>query len=76
METKKYGKVMSFNGLHGTIKGADGKSYLLLDKNLMDKHLHPLDAVQFEPERFVTDEVDVEVARFVKVLRKEKTKNK
>ncbi len=76
MEIKKYGKVMSFNGLNGTIKGVDGKSYLLLDKNLIDKDLVTFDNVQFESERFATDEVDVEVARFVKVLRKEKTRNK
>lgn len=76
MEIKKYGKVMSFNGLNGTIKGVDGKSYLLLDKNLIDKDLATFDNVQFESERFATDEVDVEVARFVKVLRKEKTRNK
>lgn len=76
MELKKYGKVVSYNGMNGTIKGIDGKSYLLLDKNLLDKDLNVLDNVQFESENYVTDEVDVELARFVKVLRKEKTRNK
>lgn len=73
---KKYGKVMNYNGVFGTIKGIDGKSYLLLDKNLIDKDLNEFDNVQFESENYVTDEVDVELARFVKVLRKEKTRNK
>lgn len=76
MELKKYGKVMTYNGMSGTIKGVDGKSYLLLDKNLIDKDLNEFDNVQFESENYVTDEVDVELARFVKVLRKEKTRNK
>lgn len=76
MELKKYGKVMTYNGMSGTIKGIDGKSYLLLDKNLIDKDLNEFDNVQFESENYVTDEVDVELARFVKVLRKEKTRNK
>ena len=73
---KKYGKVMTYNGMSGTIKGIDGKSYLLLDKNLIDKDLNVLDNVQFESENYVTEEVDVDLARFVKVLRKEKTRNK
>ena len=76
MELKKYGKVMTYNGMSGTIKGVDGKSYLLLDKNLIDKDLNEFDNVQFESENYVTDEVDVELARFVKVLRKEMTRNK
>lgn len=76
MELKKYGKVMTYNGMSGTIKGIDGKSYLLLDKNLIDKDLNEFDNVQFESENYVTDEVDVELARFVKVLRKEKIRNK
>jgi hypothetical protein len=76
MELKKYGKVMTYNGMSGTIKGVDGKSYLLLDKNLIDKDLNEFDNVQFESENYVTDEVDVELARFVKVLRKERTRNK
>lgn len=76
MELKKYGKVMTYNGMSGTIKGVDGKSYLLLDKNLIDKDLNEFDNVQFESENYVTDEVEVELARFVKVLRKEKTRNK
>lgn len=76
MELKKYGKVMTYNGISGTIKGVDGKSYLLLDKNLIDKDLNEFDNVQFESENYVTDEVDVELARFVKVLRKERTRNK
>ena len=67
---------MAYNGMSGTIKGIDGKSYLLLDKNLIDKDLNEFDNVQFESENYVTDEVDVELARFVKVLRKEKTRNK
>ncbi|MGN1372079.1 MAG: hypothetical protein ACI4XM_07400 [Candidatus Coprovivens sp.] len=69
-------KVISYNGISGNIKGIDGKTYLLLNKNVIDKCLVISDNVQFETEEFVTDEVDVEIARFVKVLRKENNRIK
>ena len=68
---KKYGKVTDYNGLAGTIVGVDSRKYVLLDKNLLDKNLNTFDNVEFESEKFNTPEIDIEIARFVKVLKKE-----
>lgn len=69
---KNYGKVVEYNGVYGSIKGVDGKDYILLDKNIFDQELKELDNVEFESEVFNTPEVNMKIARFVKVLRKEK----
>lgn len=68
---KNYGKVMNYNGVFGSIKGIDGINYTLLDKNLLDKDLNIFDNVEFEIENIKTPEVDVNMAYFVKVLKKE-----
>ncbi len=67
-----YGKITRYNGNHGNIKGIDGKDYTLLEKNLVDKDAVLYDNVQFDGETITTPEVEVNMARFVKVLRKEK----
>lgn len=69
---KSYGKVMEYNGVYGNIKGIDGIDYKLLDKNIMDKNIEILDNVEFEKEIFKTPETEIYIARFVKVLKKEK----
>ena len=69
---KNYGKVMEYNGVYGYIKGIDGIDYKLLDKNIMDKNIEILDNVEFEKEIFKTPETEIYIARFVKVLKKEK----
>lgn len=69
---KNYGKVMEYNGVYGNIKGIDGIDYKLLDKNIMDKNIEILDNVEFEKEIFKTPETEIYIARFVKVLKKEK----
>ena len=43
---------------------------MLLDKNIIDKEIKTSDNVEFESEFLKTAEVDVAVARFVKILRK------
>ncbi len=68
---KNYGKVTTYNGLYGNIKGVDGINYVLLDKDLIDKDVNVSDNVEFEPEAFQTPEVEVQMARFVKSLTKE-----
>ena len=73
---KNYGKVTEYNGLFGNIKGVDGVDYVLLDKNLVDKDVNVLDNVEFEPEVFQTPEVEVQMARFVKILTKEQTQQR
>ena len=69
---KNYGKVMEYNGVYGNIKGIDGIDYKLLDKNIIDKNIEILDNVEFENEIFKTPETEIYIARFVKVLKKEK----
>ena len=63
---------MEYNGVYGNIKGIDGIDYKLLDKNIMDKNIEVLDNVEFEKEIFKTPETEINIARFVKVLKKEK----
>lgn len=67
---KKYGKVTRYNGVFGQIKGVDGVDYVLLDKNVVDNEITVLDNVEFEGENFKTLEVDVQMAMFVKTLKK------
>lgn len=69
---KKYGKVTKYNGIYGNIKGIDGIDYKLLDKNIVDKNIGLLDNVEFEKETFKTPEIEINIATFVKVLKKEK----
>ena len=35
---KLNGKITNYQGIAGNIKGVDGKDYILLDKNLVDKN--------------------------------------
>ena len=67
---KKYGKIVEYNGVYGNIKGIDGVDYQLLDKNIIDKDIKVSDYVEFESDFFKTPEVEVNVAKFVKVLKK------
>lgn len=69
---KNYGKVINYNGVYGNIKGVDGIDYTLLDKNVIDKDIKELDNVEFEKEYFKTPEIEINIARFVKLLKKEK----
>lgn len=67
---KNYGKVIKYNGLYGQIKSIDGNSYTLLDKNIVDKDIKESDNVEFESEAHKTPEVDLNVAKFVRTLKK------
>ena len=69
---KKYGKVINYEGVSGNIKGIDGINYLLLDKNIIetDLNIKKDDNVEFESEYIKTPEVEINIAMFVKVLKK------
>lgn len=69
---KTYGKVTEYNGVYGNIKGVDGIDYKLLDKDIINENIKVSDHVEFEKEVFKTPEIEVNFARFVKVLKKEK----
>jgi hypothetical protein len=73
---KNYGKVTKYNGLYGSIKGIDGNDYVLLDSNLVDRDVKVLDNVEFEAEAYQTPEVEVQMARFVKSLTKERDRQR
>lgn len=67
---KNHGKVTEYNGVYGNILGNDGNDYKLLDKNLMDENIQVSDEVEFEAEDFKTPEIEIKIARFVRVLKK------
>lgn len=69
---KIYGKVMEYNGVYGNIKGIDGVDYKLLDKNIIDENIELFDNVEFEKDIFKTPEIEINIARFVKVLKNDK----
>ena len=71
-EEKKYGKVTKYNGIYGNIKDINGIDYKLLDKNTIDKNIKELDNVEFEQDIYKTEEVEINIARFVKLLKKDK----
>lgn len=68
----EYGKVIEYDGYNGTIKGEDGNTYIVMDKDIVNKEiLHPNDQVKFDKECISDLEIDkVYVARFVKILKK------
>lgn len=69
---KNYGKVTRYEGISGNIKGNDGNDYLLLDKNIIPKgtEIRENDNVEFESEHYKTPEIEMNIATFVKVLKK------
>lgn len=74
---KNYGKIIKYNGVYGEIMGNDGSKYSLLDKDIIgDKNCLENELVEFEPESFKTPEVEINVARLVRVLKKDIPKNK
>lgn len=66
------GKITNYEGMAGNIKGVDGKDYILLDKNIVEQNeeLKENDNVEFEPEYFKTPEVEINMARFIKTLKR------
>ncbi len=73
---KLVGKLIEYNGFYGKIKCVDGVTYILLEKDLIDKEINVGDNVYFEGEHFNNLEADTDMARFVKVLRKENVNTK
>ena len=67
---KSYGKVESYNKVYGVITCEDGSKYVLLNSNVVDKDIKEEDTVEFEKETINSGEVSMNIAMFVKVLRK------
>ena len=66
-----YGKIVEFDGNTGSITDINGENHLLLQHELKDKSLKENDSVIFKAEEFKTPEINENVARFVKKLKKE-----
>jgi len=71
---KNYGKVKEYNGVYGEIEGQDGKSYTLLDKNIISESVEKSDEVEFETEAYKTSEIEMNIAEHVRVLKKDTQK--
>lgn len=66
---KEIGKVIEYNGNYGVIVNQDGKRYILLDKDIMDDNIiQPNDDVSYVPEKYTDEEIDENLARFVKKI--------
>ena len=70
---KEIGKVKDYNGYYGTIVNEEGKEYILLNKELVDNEpVGIYDAVSYVPESYSNDEVEENIARFVKKIEKKR----
>lgn len=69
---KNYGKIVEYNGKYGSIIDINGIEYKLLDKNILYKDVKKYDNVEFENEYIKTPEIDIKIARFVKILENKK----
>ena len=67
---KSYGKVISYNKVYGTIKCDDGSEYVILYKNVIDKDINESDIVEFEKETVKSGETSMNIARFIRTLKK------
>lgn len=69
----EYGRVIEYDGYNGTIKGEDGNTYIVRDKDIIGKRmLNSNDQVKFDKEFISNLEIDdVYIARFVKILKKQ-----
>ena len=72
---KSYGKVTEYDGYTGTIVGIDGKNYLLLDVELVDKDIKIDDYVSFDADVYEDVEFTRYVARFIKRIKKDDIKS-
>ncbi len=66
---KQFGKVVAFNGFNGFIKGIDGKDYLIINHEIMDE-IKLNDNVYFEPDNYKSTEIDQDIARFIRPIKK------
>ena len=72
---KEVGIVKEYNGFYGKIVNLEGKEYLLLNKEIMgENQINKLDAVSFVPENYKKNEVNENIARFVKKMMKDNKK--
>ena len=69
---KSYGKVISYNKVHGIIKSEDGNECVLLYKNVVDEDVKENDEVEFELESVNNNDTTLNIARYVRVLKRSK----
>lgn len=69
---KNYGKVISYNKVYGIIKSEDGNECVLLYKNVIDKDIKENDEVEFELDSVNNNDTNLNIARFVRVLKRSK----
>lgn len=70
---KEFGKVIEYDGYYGKITNQDGKEYTLFDKEIMNnEQLDKYDIVSYVPESYSNDEVEENIARFVKKIEKKR----
>ena len=65
---KTFGKVIEYDGYTGTIKGTDGKNYLLLNKEL-EEEIKENDYVSFDIDIYKDVEITKYIARFIKKIK-------
>ncbi len=69
---KNYGKVISYNKVYGIIKSEDGNECVLLYKNVIDRDIKENDEVEFELDSVNNNDTNLNIARFVRVLKRSK----
>lgn len=67
---KGQGKVTEYNGVYGNILGTDSINYKFLDKNIISENIEVSDDVEFEKDTYKTPEIEIKIAKFVRVLKK------
>ena len=72
---KSYGKIVEYDGYVGDIVGIDGKSYMFVDTDLLDKDINRDDYVSFDAEVYRDIELTRNMARFVKKIKKDDIKD-
>ena len=71
---KVIGKIIEFDGMSGTLVDRDKNEYIFTHGDLENKDLKVGDIVVFEKELFKTIDVQLNLARFIKKMDREKTR--
>lgn len=69
------GKILEYNGNIGNIIGIDGKYYMFVDTDLVDKDINKDDYVSFDAEVYKDIELTRNMARFVKKINRDDIKD-
>ena len=71
---KVIGKIIEFDGMSGTLVDRDRNEYIFTYGDLESKDLKVGDIVVFEKEVYKTIDVEINLARFIKKIDREKTR--